>query len=94
MIPTYEDVLKINKADILEAGFAQKNNEPCIFVRAHTGELGYTDIYYISAYTGLLSAAETYDGETLVYSMTAGNVSLNTPPDDKFVLPDGKSAIS
>ncbi len=94
MIPTYEDVLSINKTDILEAGFEKKNDEPCIFVRAHTGELGYIDIYYISVSTGLLFAAETYDGETLIYSMAAANVSLNMPPDDKFVLPDGKSVIS
>ncbi len=93
MIPTYEDVLKISKTHILEAGFAQKNDEPCIFVRAH-GELGYTDIYYISVATGLLYAAESYDGETLIYSMTAANVSLGPPPDDKFVLPDGKSVLS
>lgn len=93
MIPTYEDVLEIKKTDVLEAGFEPYNNEPCIFVRAHTGDLGYIDKFYISVVTGLLVAAETYDGDTVIYSMTAKNVTLNLPPDDKFLLPDGKSAI-
>jgi hypothetical protein len=94
MIPTYEDVLKLEKWKITKAGFVQYNNEPCIYVRAQSGDFDYIYKYYVSVNTGLLTAAFTYDKDTLIYSMTADAVSLTVPSDDMFKLPDGKSAVS
>lgn len=94
MIPTYEEILKLSKSDILEAAFKPINNEPCIFVRARSGEFDYFYEYYVSVNTGLLKAAFTYDVETLIYSMTADSVALSVPSADMFKLPDGKNAVS
>ncbi len=94
MIPTYEDVLRLNPPDILEAALKQHNNEPCIYVRARSGEYGYTYKYYVSLATGLLAASQVYDGDTLVYAMSADSVNLTVPPDDVFKLPDGKGLVS
>ncbi len=94
MIPTYEEILKLTKDDILEAGFIQYNTEPCIYVRAQSGEFSYFYEYYVSVNTGLLTAAFTYDDKTLIYSMAADSVAPTVPSADMFKLPDGKSAVS
>jgi len=93
-IPTYEDILLLDREDILEAGYADYEGEPCIHVKAKTGLLGYTYEYYVSARTGLLVRAETYDGEKLIHSTTAGSPNLSEPSDDMFRLPDGSSALT
>jgi hypothetical protein len=93
-IPTYEDILLLDKEDILEAGYADYEGEPCIYVKAETGLMGYTYEYYVSARTGLLVLAETYDGEKLIHSTTAGSPNLSEPSDDAFRLPDGSSALT
>jgi hypothetical protein len=94
MIPTYEDILRLSKADILEADFKKHNNEPCIFVRAQYGDLEYFYEYYVSVNTGLLTAALKYDKTELIYSMSADSVVYSVPSADMFKLPDGKSVIS
>ncbi len=94
MIPTYEDVLRIDASDIIEAALTQHNNEPCIYVRARSGEYSYTYEYYVSLATGLLAASRIYDGDTLIYEMSADSVTLTVPSDDAFRLPDGKSAVN
>lgn len=93
-IPTYEDILLLDKEDILEASYVERENEPCIYVKANTGLLGYTYEYYVSARTGLLVLAETFDGETPIHSTEAGSPNLSEPSDDVFRLPDGSSALT
>lgn len=93
-IPTYEEILLLDKEDILEAGYAEYESEPCIYVKANTGLLGYTYEYYVSARTGLLVLAETFDGDTLIHSTAAGSPNLSEPSDDVFRLPDGSSVLT
>lgn len=68
-IPTYEDVLAMEKEDIAGTGYEEKGGLPCIFVEAADQELGYRERYWVSVDTGLLVAAETWDGEELAYRM-------------------------
>lgn len=93
-IPTYEDILSLDKDEIIEASYAELDSEPCIYVKAETGLLGYTYEYYVSARTGLLVLAQTYDGDTLIHSTAAGSPNLSEPSDDVFRLPDGSSALT
>jgi len=93
-IPTYEDILALDKEDILEARYEEHENEPCIYVKAETGLMGYTYEYYVSAGTGLLVSAKTYDGDTLIHSTTADSPNFSEPSDEMFRLPDGSSALT
>jgi hypothetical protein len=86
MIPTYEDVLELDTSDILEAAYVQQPGGWRIMVAAEDSDLGYSDIYYVSIDTGLLEAAETYDGDTLIFRMSAGEAELSTPDDSFFRL--------
>ena len=88
-IPTYEDVLALNKTLITDAGYENKNGKDCIFVEVRDADLGYQDRYWIETATGLLCAAETLADGVTVYTMTED--ALRTPLEGgfSFELPDG-----
>lgn len=94
MLLTYEDVLAVEKEKIMEAGYINLYDENCIYVRFEYGRMGYTTICYISTASGLLTGAEQYDGQQLVYRMTASDYSGAVPDLSAFDLPDGKNAVS
>lgn len=91
MIPTYEDVLQYAVEDIAETGYINHNGVNCIFVRVKVSEKR-TLCYYVSVANGLLTAAEQYEGETLVYKMSAEE-SAAAPAAEDFTLPDGRLLI-
>ena len=65
-IPTYEDVLALDRTAITDAGYQVKNGEDCVFVEVRDADLGYLDRYWVETATGLLCAAETLaDGVTV-----------------------------
>ena len=86
-IPTYEDVLFAEPDTILEAGYEKKQDVSCIYVRLQD-VLGYEQRYWVSVESGLLMAAESWDGDTLVYEMS-GTVNQVLSGDVSFALPDG-----
>ena len=86
-VPGYEKLLGLEEAQILEAKLSELDGKSCIYVRAETGGMGYTEEYYIDNETGLLMAAAAYDGEQLVYEMKSGAVELTAPDDSYFCLP-------
>lgn len=88
-LPTYEDVLALDKGDITAAGYEEREGQPCVYVEAR-GPLGDTERYWVSVNSGLLVASETEkDGET-VYSMRAQDlVSPLDQTEGIFTLPDG-----
>lgn len=89
-IPTYEDVLRLDAADIFDAGYTEKNGGPCIYLETYRSELGYLERYWVSVTSGLLVAAETEKDGVVVYSMTSGDiVSPLAGATDAFTLPDG-----
>jgi hypothetical protein len=86
MIPTYEDVLELDVSEIISADYVERDGGWRIKVTAEDRIMGYTEIYFISIETGLLEAAETYDGDTLIFKMTAGEAELSAPEDSLFVI--------
>lgn len=88
-VPTYEDVLDLDPADITEAGYETKNDADCIYVQVRQEELGTLDCYWIETATGLLCAAETWEGETLVYEMSQTSIQAPLSAGVDFSLPGG-----
>ncbi len=89
-IPTYEDVLALDKDDITAADYVDREGVPCVYVEAKTGLPGYVERYWISEAGGLLMAAETVKDGAVVYSMTSGEVvSPMEQSSGAFTLPDG-----
>ncbi len=95
-IPSYEDVLLIDPATILEADYEEKNGQDCVYLLQQDLELSYLISYWISVETGLLVASETQregDG-TVIYRMTETSVRNDISSDleqdpNLFRLPDG-----
>jgi len=91
MIPTYEEILTLDSERIEDAGYVRRGESDLIRVTAREEPTGCLMSYYISTETGLLEAAERYDGEKLVYRMIAGAAELAAPSDYIFV--PGSTAI-
>lgn len=88
-LPTYEDVLELDKKDITAAGFVERDGQPCVYVEGRA-LLGGVERYWVSVNSGLLVAAETEKDGVVVYAMTARDVV--SPLDETgriFALPDG-----
>lgn len=88
-IPTYEDVLDLPAQSITAAGYEEKNGEACVYVEVSVPGLEQLERYWISANSGLLTAAETETGGELVWAMTAGVPEVPVPASASFALPDG-----
>lgn len=89
-LPTYEDVLALDKGSITGAGYVERDGLPCVYVEAVLPGLGYVERYWISETSGLLMAAETEKEGELVYSMTSYEVvSPLSQAVGAFSLPDG-----
>lgn len=89
-IPTYEDVLALDRADITDAGYVERGGVPCVYVESSDPLLGYTERWWVSETGGLLMAAETLKDGVVVYSMTSNEVvSPMEQSSAAFALPDG-----
>jgi len=93
-IPTYEDVLELEPAAILSAGYEEKGGLPCIRVEVEREELGYRERYWISVDSGLLVCAETEKEDRVVYTMSSYEVSSPMADATAFLLPDGTALHS
>ena len=89
-LPTYEDVLALDKDSITAAGYVERDGLPCVFVEAVTPGMNYVERYWISETSGLLMAAETEKDGALIYALSSREV---VSPMERaagiFVLPDG-----
>ncbi|MCC8122279.1 MAG: hypothetical protein LIO58_01885 [Oscillospiraceae bacterium] len=88
-IPTYEDVLAMDKEDIRQSGYESWNDLPCVYVAVDGGIEHYERRYWISVESGLLVCAEIWDGEVLCYRMSSGQVERPVSAGTSFALPDG-----
>lgn len=85
-IPTYEDVLRLDPWEILEADYREASGVSCIYVEAQGEDCVLR--YWVSVETGLLTAAEKLvDGET-VYRMASLTLGAEPVAAD-LALPDG-----
>jgi len=90
MLITYEDVLKLDKKDIINAGYVVYKDEECVYVVHSSPLLRNTIMYYISLNHGLVIGAEEFDeSDNLIYSMSSGGQLLYEVSPAAFVLPDG-----
>ncbi len=88
-IPTYEDIIKLDDASIVDANYQTKSGKPCIYVECFIDALQYTERYWVSVESGLLVYAETeYDGE-ITYRMQEKLVTTLEEDNTPFTLPDG-----
>lgn len=88
-LPTYEEVLALDKRDITAAGYEERNGQPCVYVEAKTFQ-NNTERYWVSVDSGLLVASETEQDGAVVYTMNSGDVvSPLDQRSDIFTLPDG-----
>lgn len=88
-LPTYQDVLALPVEEITAAGYEEKNGQACVYVETFVPLLDQVERYWVSADTGLLTAAETETGGMIVWSMSAGQAEVPIPAGASFVLPDG-----
>ena len=88
-IPTYEDVLALDKALITAAGYEDKNGYACVYVQVDIPELEQQERYWVSSDNGLLVAAETETGGEVVYVMAANAPEIPVSALASFSLPDG-----
>jgi hypothetical protein len=89
-LPTYEDVLALDKESITSAGYVERDGLPCVFVEAAMPDLGYVERYWISENSGLLMAAEAEKDGELIYTMLSHEVvSPMEQTTGIFTLPDG-----
>ena len=89
-IPTYEDVLRLDRSRITAAAYERRGEAPCVYVEVREPELEYLERFWISVESGLLVSSETVKGEEVVYRMSAYEVE--SPLSDgtaSFTLPDG-----
>ena len=94
-LPTYEDVLALDKSEITQADYVERAGQPCIYVEASQKELGYLQRYWISTGNGLLMAAETECDGVVIYSMASREVvSPLNDASQYFVLPDGTNLLN
>lgn len=89
-IPTYEDILEADTADIVGAGYGLIGANSCVYAAVEVEELGYTEKYWVSVETGLLVYAESCDAEgEAFYRMSADTIEIPATPGLSFSLPDG-----
>ena len=88
-IPTYEDILRLDKKRIAAADYRLFDTVDCIFVETAADDGGYIERYWVSVSNGLLCAAEKLQGEDVVYRMAGMSVDSGNVAEDAFTLPDG-----
>ena len=88
-IPTYEDVLSLDTADIAAAGYEERGGLACVWAQTAPDALGYVETYWVAVDSGLLVSAETTLDGTLTYRMTAYGMERPAPAGTAFALPDG-----
>lgn len=89
-IPTYEDVLALDKEMIVDANYVTRDGVPCIYVETSVDELGYLERYWVSTSNGLLIASETVKDDVVIMRMRSTDAEvLQAAEKDRFTLPDG-----
>lgn len=90
---SYEELLSLPVENILETGYIDKLDTPCVYVSyMKSDSTDYVNQIYVSVISGLPIAAEIYEGERLIYSMESVSSELSTPKDDIFAPPSKAAA--
>ncbi len=92
-IPTYEDVLALGEQNpdcLLDAGYAQRDGQACIYVLVDNPLSGAQDSYYISIDTGLLYEARSEKKGRIIYQMKQTAFQREAVAESQFTLPNGQ----
>ncbi|MBR1496861.1 MAG: hypothetical protein IJ617_04485 [Oscillospiraceae bacterium] len=84
----WEEILTVDRRSIIDAGCTVYNGTLCVYARYAKGSLGYESLSYIAVDSGLLMGAETYDGDTLIYSLSSTSPVFSTPDEAVFEIPE------
>lgn len=88
-IPSYQDVIDLNKSSISDTGYVEKDGLSCIYVEVAVDELGYSERYWVSVSNGLLMSCETVKDGEVVLRMTSAAPESPVPAGADFSLPEG-----
>ena len=77
----------LENSEIVAAAYTSFEDEPCVYVASRGGAFDYVTEIYVSLRSGLLVAADSYEGEKCVYRMRSGSLDLSTPDESWFVPP-------
>ena len=58
-IPTYEDVLSLDTADIAAAGYEERGGLACVWTQTAPDALGYVETYWVAVDSGLLVSSRS-----------------------------------
>ena len=92
MLPTYEEVVALDKERIAGTELCNQNGEPCIAVTVSDGER--KEIYYISTITGLLYQADFYKGGAIIRTVSTDALHITEQSESLFVTPAGESVLA
>ena len=91
-IPTYEDILQMDRLQIAKADYRIFSEESCIFVETVPDEYGIVQRYWVSVSSGLLVGAERMENGVTFYRVALQQASTeNVLSEQLFLLPDGTS---
>jgi hypothetical protein len=87
MIPTYEDMIELDKSLITECDMEKFGSIDCIAVTVEYPDLSYTEKYMVSVDLGLLVNAETFKNGVSVYRASVTFLNQDEPAEEVFRLP-------
>ena len=93
-IPTYEDVLSLDRSRITAADYRSYDTESCIYVETAADEQGYAERWWVSVESGLLVAAEKTQNGNVVYRMAGMGVYPGAAAAEDMTLPDGTALMN
>ena len=90
-IPTYENILLLDPADIAVADYRALDTASCIYVETAPDETGCVERWWVSVDNGLLVAAERTNGARVIYRMAGLSIVTGNVTGEAFRLPDGET---
>jgi len=87
---TFENILDLDRNDIIDAGLTELDGIVCIYALYYSPLLSNSRKYYVSIEDGLVIAVDVHDSDNmLIYTMRAGETQIGETARNAFVLPDG-----
>ncbi|MBU5434528.1 hypothetical protein [Pseudoflavonifractor sp. MSJ-37] len=87
-IPTYEDLLEVERSRITKAGYEDKDGAACIYAEVSDPSTGDLSRWWVAVDSGLLTAAELVEDGVVVLRMTASAAERPVAAGADFSLPD------
>ena len=89
LAPTYEDILRLDAADILAGEVQDLDGQMCLYVSSQDPLTGEQEEWYVLVENGLLLYAQGKLDGTPTYTFRLSELQLEQPDGSLFLLPDG-----